>query len=98
MRLLSRLLIALATPLSLTACSTVGSEPVAPHVVAPPRVMLVDYSRAIQTALAGEFLASPPGGAMRAAVVDYGQLRRAVCAAEGWRQIACKHIRNGGAQ
>jgi hypothetical protein len=74
-----------------TACATAGSEPPSPTVEAP-RVPLIVYSRAFQSALADAFEGTAPGSPVRVAIKDYGQLRRAVCAAEGWRQPACRAI------
>jgi hypothetical protein len=63
--------------------------------VEAPRIALKVYSRAAQTGAATELRALPPGSALAGFIVDYGQLRRGVCAAEGWKQEACRTIRAG---
>jgi hypothetical protein len=82
----------------LTGCATAGSDGVktaAPQArpVAAPRLPLKTYSPEWQAGLADALEATPAGSPLRAATMDYGQLRRAVCAAEGWRQPACLEMR-----
>jgi hypothetical protein len=85
--------------LSLSACKTVGSDAPQPVPVEAPRILLKVYPRAVQAAVGTELKALPPGSASAGFIVDYGQLRRGVCAAEGWKQEACRMMRAGtGAQ
>jgi hypothetical protein len=83
--------------LLLTACARVASEPSAPLPIAAPvepaRIPLQDYAAPLQSRVADELTALPEGSALAVFVEDYGQLRRAVCVAEGWKQPACRRIR-----
>jgi hypothetical protein len=51
------------------------------------------YSINFQTRLAGDFGKLPAGSAGRQALKDYGQLRRAVCVLDDWRQRPCRDIK-----
>jgi hypothetical protein len=77
----------------LSACVGVASERPQPVPGEAPRVSLKVYPPALQTRVADELTALPEGSALAGLVIDYGQLRRAVCAAEGWKQPACRIIR-----
>jgi hypothetical protein len=55
-------------------------------------VPLIGYAPATQRQAADELRTLPPGSVIGRMIVDYGQLRRAVCAAEGWQQRACRQI------
>jgi len=94
----------LVATLSLGGCATASSDrPAASSValpraapVEPARVPLLDYAPALQAKAADELSTLPPASAIAGLVADYGQLRRAVCAAERWKQQACRRIATGG--
>jgi hypothetical protein len=77
----------------LTGCGTGGSDVSVPASVEPARIRLKAYPTDFEVALARDFEALPSGSAGRTAIRDYGQLRRAVCAAEGYRQPVCIAIK-----
>jgi hypothetical protein len=84
------------TAILTSGCVTAASSPPAPAatpVVEPARVPLKLYSSQAQAGLADALGATAPGSPLRTFTADYGQLRRAVCAAEGWRQPACRQMR-----
>jgi uncharacterized lipoprotein YbaY len=92
-----RHMISLAAVLLMTACAREASErPAAPLPIAAPvqaaRVPLKDYPPEKQTRVADELQALPEGSVLAQFIQDYGQLRRAVCAAEGWKQPTCRRI------
>ncbi len=64
----------------------------APAALAP-RIQLVTYGAEQQAKLAGEVERAAPVDLWPDIVTDYGRLRRATCAAEGWKQQACQNIR-----
>jgi hypothetical protein len=76
-----------------SACQTVGSEKPQPTPVEAPRIPLKDYPPQLQSRVATELRALPEGSALAGFVIDYGQLRRGVCAAEGWKQAVCLRIK-----
>ncbi len=69
---------------SLTGCNTVNSSP-----IAGPSIPLKSYPQPFQTQLAAELQSAAADSATAIAVTDYGQLRRAVCAARGWKGGPC---------
>lgn len=79
--------------LLLSACARVGSDAPQPVPVEAPRIPLKVYSKPFQAAVADELDALPAGSKVGDMIGDYGQTRRAVCAAEGWKQEACRIIR-----
>lgn len=76
--------------------SSVSERPVAQ--AAAPRIALKAYPPAEQSQLADEIALAPVMDIWPDYVADYGMLRRAVCAAEGWRQPACRAIRRSEGQ
>jgi hypothetical protein len=64
--------------------------------VALPRIPLQAYPAALQAQVAREIDGAVAGEAWPLFVTDYGRLRRAVCAAEGWRQPTCRRMQGGG--
>lgn len=78
------------------AVSEAARGPVPAPAALPATVQLVPYSRPFQAALADDFERLPPGSPGRTAITDYGQLRRAVCVTEGWRQPVCLTIQAAG--
>ena len=88
----------LIAALPLAGCVTAGSRP-SPAPAAPAtqaRIPLQVYTKEAQARLADEMDASVASDAWPGFVIQYGQLRRAVCAAEGWRQPACRAMRTAG--
>lgn len=84
--------------LSLSACVTAHSEPAAPAAVRPAptavRIPLVTYTRTQQAQLADEIERSTIVDLWPDMITDYGRTRRAICAAEGWKQPACRLIQS----
>jgi hypothetical protein len=83
----------LLAALSLTGCATTGTDVPIPVAIEGARVPLKSYPREVQMRLAEELQVAPAGSALARAVIDYGQLRRAVCAAEGYKQPACQRLK-----
>jgi hypothetical protein len=63
-----------------------------------PRIALKVYPPAEQAGLADEIARAAAVDIWPDYITDYGMLRRAVCAAEGWRQPACRAIRRSEGQ
>jgi hypothetical protein len=57
------------------------------------RIPLKTYPADEQARVADEIEAAPEGARWPQWIGDYGGLRRAICAAEGWRQPVCQTIR-----
>jgi hypothetical protein len=72
------------------------SEPAAPAPAAAARVPLVVYSASQNRQLADEVERATAADIWPDYMADYGRTRRAICAAEGWRQAACRQIRRAG--
>jgi hypothetical protein len=67
-------------------------------LAAAPRIELKAYPPAEQAGLAYEITRATAMDIWPDYITDYGLLRRAVCAAEGWRQPACRAIRRSEGQ
>lgn len=79
-----------------TGCAATASRPQAQAVPPAARIPLVAYSAAQSAALAGEVERAGAVDIWPVFVADYGRTRRAICAAEGWKQQACLAIRRAG--
>ena len=94
--------ISLVALLLLSACARVGSDTLRAPLpaplplsapVEPARIPLKDYPATLQIRVADELKALPETSVVAGFIEDYGQLRRAVCAAETWKQPTCRRIR-----
>jgi hypothetical protein len=62
-------------------------------VTTPVRIQLVDYPPTVQAKAADEIDGAPAQAVWPGMLADYGRTRRAICAAEGWKQPVCRRMR-----
>jgi hypothetical protein len=79
-----------------SACMTARSEPPASAPApAARRIPLISYTPAQQAQVAVEIEQATAVDLWPDLIADYGRTRRAICAAEGWKQPVCQRIRAG---
>lgn len=81
--------------LLLSACVTAHSDEPSKPAPAAARIPLVTYTPEQQAQVAKEIEDATVADVWPDMIADYGRTRRAICAAEGWKQTACQRIRRG---